>query len=264
MNDADLNWFLKNLGLTPAEAVVFASLHSLGKSELGRIVRRSGLHRGTAYNMIQRLIEKGCVGKLIEDKKTYYFVSNTAFLSEVADQKQNLEKIESIAKEFQKQMELNQSVQFSELKNSIVNYSGIRAYKDLLLSSVLESGKKDWNVLNITFSDIAVQLGLPFHHLHQNLKVELDCHAKAIMDVDYKSNDDFMQKVKHCKFRWLPDGFPNKTSLKIWGDKVLLTDWSASSVNSVLMNGKATADFYRALFNSCWENQALNGAEIQQ
>ncbi len=50
---------LESLGLSEAEARVYLALLETGSTLAGPIIKKTGLHRGTTYQILQRLKEKG-------------------------------------------------------------------------------------------------------------------------------------------------------------------------------------------------------------
>ena len=53
--------YLEELGLTNAEAKIYIALLELGSSQAGKITEKTGIHRRTVYDAIERLIEKGLI-----------------------------------------------------------------------------------------------------------------------------------------------------------------------------------------------------------
>ncbi|MBU2442745.1 MAG: helix-turn-helix domain-containing protein, partial [Nanoarchaeota archaeon] len=62
---------LEDLGLSEAEAKVYLALLETGSTLAGPIIKKTGLHRGTTYQILQRLIEKGLVSYVIKAGKRY-------------------------------------------------------------------------------------------------------------------------------------------------------------------------------------------------
>ncbi|MBU1270375.1 MAG: helix-turn-helix domain-containing protein [Nanoarchaeota archaeon] len=63
---------LEDLGLSEAEAKVYLALLETGSTLAGPIIKKTGLHRGTTYQILQRLIEKGLVSYVIKAGKRYF------------------------------------------------------------------------------------------------------------------------------------------------------------------------------------------------
>src|SRR3989339_828361 len=69
MNEIEV---LEELGLSGAEAKVYLALLETGSSLAGPIIKKTGLHRGTTYQIIQRLQEKGLVSSIVKGKKQHF------------------------------------------------------------------------------------------------------------------------------------------------------------------------------------------------
>ena len=50
---------LVSFGMTKTEAKIYLEISKLDETKIGPIIKRTGLHRGTVYNAINDLIEKG-------------------------------------------------------------------------------------------------------------------------------------------------------------------------------------------------------------
>ena len=55
------------LGLTNTEAKIYVTLIDLGRAQAGIISRKSGIHRRSVYDALERLIEKGLVSYIKEN-----------------------------------------------------------------------------------------------------------------------------------------------------------------------------------------------------
>lgn len=73
---ADLEKFLKNLGLEENAQEVYIALLKLGDASVSRIAREAQIKRTTTYNVLENLKEKGLVSSYIE-KKVKRFVAES-------------------------------------------------------------------------------------------------------------------------------------------------------------------------------------------
>src|SRR3990167_2347637 len=79
---------LENLGLTALEAKVYLTLLDLGPSLAGLITRKSGIHRRSVYDALERLIQKGLVGYIVNNNRKYFEAANPERLSELVKEKE--------------------------------------------------------------------------------------------------------------------------------------------------------------------------------
>lgn len=67
---------LKHIGLNEKEAQIYLSLLELGKATVLSVSKRSGIKRPTAYLVLESLVEKGFVSRIIKGKKTFFSSQN--------------------------------------------------------------------------------------------------------------------------------------------------------------------------------------------
>ncbi len=77
---------LENFGLTPTEEKVYMALLRLGSSPAADIIRKTQLHRTTVYDVLERLIEKGVVSFIVQNKINYYTASNPSKFLDIASE----------------------------------------------------------------------------------------------------------------------------------------------------------------------------------
>ena len=72
-------------GLTRNEAKVYLALLKIGSASVNEITRKSGIHRVNAYDVINRLMEKGLISSTMRANKTYYEAANPEELLKILD-----------------------------------------------------------------------------------------------------------------------------------------------------------------------------------
>src|SRR3990167_7364664 len=86
---------LKKIGLDEKEAEVYEALLSLGKAGMGKILGKVKLKRGSAYNAVYGLMEKGLVVESPAGGRKVFEVQNPEHLAEVIKtSEQNLKEAE--------------------------------------------------------------------------------------------------------------------------------------------------------------------------
>ena len=85
---------LFDAGLSVNEARVYMALLDLGSASVNDIVKKSGVHRVNAYDVIERLKIKGLISSILKSNKRYYEVANPEELVKLLDAKrENLAEI---------------------------------------------------------------------------------------------------------------------------------------------------------------------------
>ncbi|MBU0930129.1 MAG: hypothetical protein KJ623_03580, partial [Nanoarchaeota archaeon] len=94
---------LKEVGLTEIEIKVYLMLLKEGSSLAGEIVRKTGIHRRSIYDSIERLIEKGLVSYIKTNNRKYFEAVDPSRLLEILKEKEdNLKSIIPELEDFKK------------------------------------------------------------------------------------------------------------------------------------------------------------------
>ena len=77
---------LAQIGLTNNEAKIYSILLELGKTQVGVLSRKTGVHRRSIYDVLDRLIEKGLVSYIMENGKRFYLAADPKRIKEIMDE----------------------------------------------------------------------------------------------------------------------------------------------------------------------------------
>jgi sugar-specific transcriptional regulator TrmB len=99
---------LAELGMTYNEATIYESILEIGESSVSEISKKSGIHRRSIYDTLERLIEKGIIFPIFGQKENLYIATAPAKLLEMIEQKEQtikkvlpyLEKIQAKSGEY--------------------------------------------------------------------------------------------------------------------------------------------------------------------
>ena len=85
---------LRDMGLTEIEISVYFALLEKGPSPTGIIIRKTGLHKATVYQTLERLEEKGVVSYIIQDNRHVFQAEDpTILLEQLKEREENLKAI---------------------------------------------------------------------------------------------------------------------------------------------------------------------------
>ncbi|MCO4786474.1 Sugar-specific transcriptional regulator TrmB [Marinomonas gallaica] len=88
-----LHQVLEQLGLTEREATLYQTLLKLGPASIRDIAEQSGVNRGSAYESLKQLQNKGVVSYFPKGKRRFFMAENPDILLNLAEErKQNIEK----------------------------------------------------------------------------------------------------------------------------------------------------------------------------
>ncbi len=225
---------LESLGLSVNEVKVYLNLLDLGPSLAGSISKKTGLHRRSVYDLLDRLIEKGLVGYILQNNRKYFEVTNPERLLELMKEKE-----ESIGKVLP---ELLKRYEFIKEKKETLFFRG-----KLGLKSVFEDQIREGKEILIFGASVEASEILKFYFNHYNKKrVEKKIKIKLIYDEDARNK---VGKIPLSEVRFLKT--KSFVATNIYADKVALILWSDEPF-AILIKERKVADSYRRYFDLLW------------
>ena len=116
---------IKKIGYSEKEASIYVALLSLGSSSVQTISEYSRIKRPTTYVILDQLIQRGMVSRLVTKKKRMYVALNPQSLLESAET--NYKEIQKVLPEF-----LTLLTKSSSKKTRVLYFEGVSGMKDAL------------------------------------------------------------------------------------------------------------------------------------
>jgi len=234
---------LKEIGLTETEIKVYVALLSLGATSAGKIVEETGAYRKNLYDALNRLIEKGLVTYVIENKIKFFQAKDPANLLKYLDEKKakiDEQKI-GLKVTLQKLKALN--TRTSEIESEI--YRGTEGVKTIL--------KECLNYKEVLFIGATgdVENRLPYFWPHYNKRREKSkCRWKLLLV--HEAQDKPITKSKYYEYKILPKILSGLNVIYIYGDYVANVLWLEKPIAFVIKH-KTLSTNYRKYFHYLWE-----------
>ena len=227
---------LQNAGLTKVEAKIYSSLIDLGPSLAGQISRKSGIHRRSVYDAMERLIEKGLVSYISKNNRRYYEAANPERLLEIIKEKENAlnAAIPDLIKRFS----------FVKEKEETLFYKGKEGLKTIFEDQINE-GKDIFVFGGSANANEIVKYYFP-HYDRQRIKKKIK--IKIIFDKEDKNK---IGKIPLAEIRFLPKGYGGLTATNIYADKVAIILWSEQPL-AILIKNREIAKSYKNYFDLLW------------
>ncbi|MFH0700963.1 MAG: helix-turn-helix domain-containing protein [Candidatus Woesearchaeota archaeon] len=236
---------LKEIGLTETEIKVYLALLSLGTTSAGKIVEQTGVYRKNLYDALNKLIDKGLVTYVIENKIKFFQPKNPENLFRYLEEKRN--KISEKEEELRQELPQLQQKFISlapEIESEI--YRGTEGIKTIL--------KECLNHKEVLFIGATgdVENRLPYFWPQYNKKREkLKCKWKLLLDYEAKSKP--ITKSKYYEYKVLPKILSGPNVVYIYGDYVANILWLEKPLAFVTKH-KLLADNYRKYFTYLWKS----------
>ncbi|UCD04192.1 MAG: helix-turn-helix domain-containing protein [Candidatus Woesearchaeota archaeon] len=230
--------FLEDLGITSKESAIYLVLLKSGKSLAGAISQKSGIHRRTVYDALERLIEKGLVTYIIEDNKKYFLPTDpNRLVNFLKEKEQNIQSILPT---------LSALYASKEEKEKAEVYRGKAA-----MMSLLDQHIQDKKTIHILASMSGATNVLKYYWPgYSKAKAKAGVVTKVIYVDKMRSKIPNVNKL--TKVRYLPKGYDSDLTIVTWGNKVALQLWHPDNPLAVLIRSERAAKGFMFLFNLMW------------
>lgn len=234
---------LEESGLSAAEARVYLALLDTGSTLAGAIIKKTGLHRGTTYQILQRLREKGLVSSVIKGKKQYFEAADPERLLDVLRERE--EKLQGMLPKLKARSEANK-----EKQEVTVYYGtkGIRSVADKMLEELRPNGEYyDFGVSGL-FREV---MGT-YWDLWQKRKKTYGIKSYVIFNENVREKNPQLLKDYVGEYRLHPKEYASATDTLIYKDTVILLIWTANPPIAVVVKSRDNAISYLNQFRFMW------------
>ncbi len=150
-----IHTILKNFGLSEKEISIYTTLMTLGPSPVRLIAEKSGINRGTSYDILKSLMELGLVSYVNKQSHQYFAVESPEKLLHALDAKQ--QNIEQVKKDIEAHLpELKLVFDRQGGKPQVKLYEGLKGIKQIL-EDVINSSSKQREKIYYVFSSASVR-----------------------------------------------------------------------------------------------------------
>ena len=238
---------LRKIGLSEGEVSVYSALLDLGRAPLNSIHEKTGIERRNIYDILNKLIERGLVIYVTENKRRVFSISPpNKILGYIEEKKHELDKIkDEINSEMPSITERYNSKKFKIDAQIFRGQNGVKAiYEDIL------NYKEHYFIGGGRY----VMKHMPHFWENFNLR-RIKSKNKFYNLVRYELEGEIIPlKLEYIKV--LPKEFSGSPSVVfIWGDKVanvLFTD----EFFAFVIESKEVAENYKKYHKYLWKNVA--------
>ncbi|MFH1088582.1 MAG: helix-turn-helix domain-containing protein [Patescibacteria group bacterium] len=245
---------LEEIGLSAKEQAVYLAVVELGDAPVSPIAKRAKVNRGTTYDILDNLIEKGLVARSEQKKKLHYSAAGINELEEyLVAQKSNWEGLLHNFHHLKPELEsllgsagVKPTVRFFEGKLGIkeVFMDQIRGdHKEILSYSVASKLEAIFgNYLNV-FTKQKARTGIVTKVIGPDEPM-----VKQYLRKYYpgKANQLFIAKTVSL------EKFPIKAEINIYGNKVSMISLDPTELVAVIIESPSLAYNQRIIFNLLW------------
>lgn len=227
---------IENAGLTRTEAKIYLALIDLGSAMSGAISRKTGIHRRSVYDAVERLIEKGLVSYIEQNNRKYFEPVSPQRLLNILTEKENglKEILPELIKKYNAKQEKKETTFFR-------GKMGIKSvFEDQLKA-------REILVLGATLNHEEI-IKYYFPHFDRR-RIEKKIRLKMLF---YEGARNKIKKYTFCQTKFLPNEYESHTTIYMYNNKVAIILWSENPL-AILISQKEIADGYIKYFNLLWK-----------
>ncbi len=236
---------LEDLGLTETEARIYIALLETGSCLAGAVIKKTGLHRATTYQILQRLKEKGFVTSIIKEKKqNFQAVEPERLLDMMREREENLKEI---------MPRLVARASLSREKQDVSVYYGVKGIRSVLYK-VIEELKTGGIYYDFGVSGLFREVMSQHWERWQKLKKRYKIKSYVIFNEAVKEKDPALITAYYGEARFHPKEYASITDTMIYNDTVIIFIWTAKPPLAVLIKSKDNAESYKNQFQLLWKS----------
>lgn len=242
--------FLTSFGMTPIEAKIYKELLLLKESQIGQLIERTKIHRGTVYNSLQKLCEKGFISFLRKNGVGYYTITNIKiFHKKIEEEKKRLQEMDTKIKEIKEISQLNELLEKPNIE-VLTGDEGFKTFfKDLYDYSF--KTKKEYFFMG-RGNEMLEHFGEEYYTQTQELKKNLKLKCRVILNTIAKNEP--VGRIVVGNVKYIAWKFPSQTSTWIYGGKVVIVLWKAKPIKVLVITSKEVRDSYVSFFEEMWSH----------
>lgn len=241
---------LLQLGFAEKEVLIYLSILQAVNSSIPSLARDTGLSRGTIYDLVEKLKERGFVAEIKKGRKRRLVAeSPTNQLYTLLDKKnEQLEKAKSIVENILPSLK---AINISEdYKPQIKVYEGEKGFRRVW--DEIFSEKKDF--LSIARIETYTKfMGKDFLTEIQERKIRLGLTSRAINEFSSQAEEMKVNDERYDReTRLAPKGFYFPSSEIIFGDKIAMFSTREENI-IIVIESKDVAETHRSYFEMLWK-----------
>ncbi len=216
---------LTEAGLTEKEEEVYLALVTLGSSSATNIIQNTGLHRAVVYDLLERLIEKGLAGHVIQGRKKFFEATSPNRLIGILKEKE--EKIQTILPHL---LELSQFKEHLDVRI----YKGKEGIKTVF-EDILRAEPKEW--LSIGSSGETYNLLPAFLDLFHKSRLKKKIVARGLLlaTSEAKKRGAALSEMPSTEIRYLPKSFVTPTVMNIYNNNLTLYSVTKDKIPLIIL-----------------------------
>jgi len=213
---------------------------------MGALIKKTGLHRGTVYNSLNQLLNKGFISFMEEEGIKKYFLKPENLASVLDIKRQEIEKQSEKISHFIKEMK-----HIPDNAQEITLHVGQNSFK-IIFNEILEKHKNSGEEYLFIGDYFECSRVLGDEYLKRIQKIKKDSRVNSRILVNQNVLGTDLAARLSGTVRYLPHEYLFPAATWIFKDKVMITLFNTSPITTLLISNESVAENYRSYFERLW------------
>ncbi len=246
---------LQKIGLNESEIEVYEFLLNHGEASAGEIIESTSLKRGSAYNMLYILRDKGLIEEFDKNNKAFFRPEHPQKLLEMFSQ--SVKDMQEVQAELEQNLpDLTQVFSKKHTKPAVRYFEGSEGMQEIL-ADTLTAAETVYQYTDLE----AVNKHLPdINDTYMKLRKNKEVHKKHII-INYDEIPDGKLGDKFMETRIVDRGESpfRDIVMYVYDDKISYLTVSEDGVMGVIISDPRIYSLHRHQFEFVWERLASSG-----
>ena len=240
---------LKEMGLSAGEIKVYSALLEIGKAPVNRIHEKTGIERRNIYDILNKLIERGLVTYIFENKKRFFQITHPNMLVGYVEEKKHV--LENTKKDLEKELP-DLIKKFNAAKTEI----GAEVYRGPEGIKAMWEDMLNYDATYMIGSGRYIPKKLPAFFAQWNKRrIKLKVKWFNLLRKEMKKEIKEPYALEQMKF--LPEEFSaNPMVIFIYGNKVANALYSGDLWFAFAIESREIAENYKRYHKHLWDKVA--------
>ncbi|MEK7635759.1 MAG: helix-turn-helix domain-containing protein [Patescibacteria group bacterium] len=238
---------LEHLGLSQKESQVYLTLLQTGPASIRRISSEANINRGTVYESLKKLLQKGIISRSKNKQRDQFIAENPEILKTLF--KDERRKLVGLRKELQKSLpKLKEAYNQIPLQPAIKIYEGTNGTR-FILEDLLETMKNEKEKEYFVYSSADIR-----KYLYKDFASFSDRRIAAKIKIKAIAMGAGGELRGFDERRWLTKNNSSPTYIIIYGNKVAMISLGRQKTPiAVLMEDNGLAQTQKLIFEELWK-----------
>jgi sugar-specific transcriptional regulator TrmB len=228
--------------MSPTEATAYLALLNSGASTATTAIKKTGMHRSSVYDALEKLARKGLVSYIMKNGVKHFEAANPEALQKYFSEK------EKAVDELIDRLSAKHSAQ-QELKAEILE--GYGALKKMMMQFIDTASKSRTEYLSYgTLPEFRDALA-PWLEIHHKERIRKKVPTKIIFSRGAEHRAENAGSMQFASAKCLPAELNAPVTTEISGDEIMIIHWAEKPL-IVHIESREIAESYRKHFGFLW------------